>query len=320
LMAMALSIINIGLAVFAGAVLRYVNHRSLTRKILGLLAATLLATLFLAATGFAAHYRNAARDVAALGEQQTQVAPQGANVPQAPRGEDDQWKASKLAWQQYREYGFVFHDVLSWLLVILAIMFGIIAAWKGYGIDDRYPGYGPISRRYEEHREVYKQEKKKYTDTVDAVFTSAGRAQQDILRNVRRDIEYFQDLASKSEAAVSQYEQFCHQVTQACNDVLFRYRDLNRQVATSPAPAYFSRSVTFSTSLLQLPEALSDRERAQLEDYKAAIREFTEVVHVDDAKRQTLRASHLDKLTEFFERIERAIDEKLAREAQLYRA
>jgi hypothetical protein len=325
LMAMALSIINIDLAVFAGAVVRYVNHKSLARKVLGLLAAALLAILFLAATGFAAHYRNAVRDIASAGENQSQSALQGGpgqmtKGPQAPRAEDDQWKASKLAWQQYREHGFVFDDVLSWLLVILAIMFGIVAAWKGYGIDDRYPGYGPISREYEQHRAAYEAEKKKYTDIVDGVFTVAGRAQQDLLRNVRRDIEYFQDLASKSESQVSLYAQLCQQYTQACNDVLFRYRELNRQVATSPAPAYFKKSVSFESGLLQLPEALSARERSLLEEYKAAIREFTQVVHDDDARRQALRAEHLGKLGDFFDRIERAINEKLAREAQLYRA
>jgi hypothetical protein len=324
LMAMALSIINIGLAVFAGAVLRYVNHESPARKALGVLAAVLLTILFLAATGFAAHYRNAARDIASAGEQ-SQSTPQFgmgqiAKGLQAPRAEDDQWKASKLAWQQYREHWFFFDDVLSWLLVILAIMFGIIAAWKGYGIDDRYPGYGPISREYEQHRAAYEAEKKKYTDTVDGVFSTAGRAQQDLLRNARKDIEYFQDLASKSETQVSQYAQFCQQVAQACNDVLFRYREINRQVATSPAPAYFKRHVSFESGLVQLPEALTDRERSLLEEYKAAIREFTQVVHDDDARRQALRAQHLGKLGEFFDRIERAINEKLAREAQLYRA
>lgn len=322
IMAMALSLINIGLAVFAGAVLRYINHKSLNRRILAIVGVSLLTLLFLFATGFAAHYRNAAIELAKAGDQQqhptTQIVPAKSAKPGLPPSgsEDDQWKASKLAWENSRKHGFMFTDVLSWLLVILSIMFGIVASWKGYGIDDRYPGYGPTSRRYEEHTAAYESEKKKYTEAVDGVFIKAGLKQQELLQNVRRDIEYFQDLASKSEQEVSKYESFASQVWQTCNDVIFRYREVNRGVATSPKPAYFEKPVHLDQNLTTLPEPLSIRERALLKEYEAAIREFTKVVQEDDTRRQALRTIYLNNLAAFFDQIELAINEKLARETR----
>lgn len=321
LMAMALSIINIVLAVFAGALLRYINHISLSRKMLATVGFASLFLLFLFATTFAAHYRNAARDLAAPGAQQQQLPTQSIqgqsekSIISPINTEDDQWKASKLAWEQFRERGFMFADVMSWLLVILATMFGIIACWKGYGIDDRYPGYGPASRRYSEHKIAYETEKKKYTEAVDSVFLKAGREQQELLRNVRRDIEYFQNLASQSEVEVSQYKQTAQQFSQTCNDVVFRYRERNRHVATSAAPAFFENPVHIDNALLDPPTALTSKEIALLGDYSAAIREFTELVEGDDKRRQALRTNHLAQLAEFFERIERSINDKLAREA-----
>jgi hypothetical protein len=327
LIAMALSLINIGLAVFTGAILRYVNHKSLSRKVLASLAAALLTFLFLFATGFAAHYRNAVRELAASGQNQQQSTSQAIPDPgsQGPLGltagaEDDQWKASKLAWEQFREHGFIFTDVPSWLLVIPAILFGIVASWKGYGIDDRYPGYGSTWRRYEAYRVAYEAEKKKYTEAVDGVFLKARHDQQELLHNIRRDIEYFQDLATKSENEANDYAQFTQHIAQTCNDVVFRYRDLNRQVATSPAPGYFSNPVHLDAAPIEASPPLTGKEYPLLAEYTAAIREFTDLVEKDDAQCQALRTAHLGRLDEFFERIERAMNEKLAREAQLYKA
>lgn len=319
LMAAALSLVNIVLAVVAGVVAHNINHRHTLRKLGGVFAVFALTVLFLFATAFAAQYRNAVQEIAA---QQTQVSPStfleqmkaGAPMPAA----DDQWRASKLAWEQFRRDLF-FNDVISWLLVILALVFGVIAFWKGYRVDDPYPGYGQVARKYEQAKAAYEHERKRYTDAVDATFTKAGRNQQELLRAVRRDIEYFQDLARRSETEVARFGHQARELAEACSNIVFRYRDLNRQVATSPAPAYFREPAMLDAELLTPPAALTEREQQQLAEYSAALREFTEIVEKDDARRQSLRAQELGKLDDFFARIERAIDEKLSREAALYR-
>lgn len=319
IIAMGLSLINIGLAVFAGALLRYVNHKSLGRKILALIGVSILILLFLLATGFAAHYRTAVHDLASDNQQQptSQSVPNPSAITIPLKENSDQWRASKLAYEKFQEQGFMFHDAFSWFLIILAILFGIIACWKGYGIDDRYPGYGPITRRFEEHRAAYQHQKKSYTDIVDGIFLKAGADQQSLLQNVRRDIQYFQDLSSKSETATSEYAKFAQQVAQACNDVIFRYRERNRHVATGAPPNYFALHVHLDPTLLKAPDALKESERRLQIEYANAIREFTELVEKDDAKRQELRKKSINGLAEFFDQIERDIKAKLARETQL---
>ncbi len=323
LMAMALSVITITLAIFVGAVLRYLNHVDITRKILALIGVVILATVFLMAAGFAAHYRIAVGEVASKNANAA-TPPPTAGAPSTPTnsttGEDDEWKASKLAWQNFTEQGVVFHDVLSWLLLILVSIFGLIAVWTGYGIDDRYPGYGKVWRNYEQGKADYQEEKKRYTDTVDSVFSTSSKAQQALLREVRKQIDFFRELASKSETAVNDFQKCVEQVIQTCNNVISRYRDVNRQVATSQRPTYFRDPVHFDSTLTDKPESISASDRARLSEYSAAIKEFSDLVQQDDARLQGLRTSHLARLDEFFEKIERDIDEKLAREAELSRA
>lgn len=325
-MAMALSIINIGLAVFVGAIFRYVNHKSLRRKILAFLGVALLILLFLFATGFAAHYRTAARDLVASGGQPTAIVSQAipgqaGNTTRPMTGaEDDQWKASKLAWEQFLEHGFIFTDVLSWLLVILATMFGIVASWKSYGIDDRYPGYGPTSRRYEEHKAAYEAKKKQYTEAVDSIFLRVGENQRALLHNIRRDIAYFQELVSKSESEVNQYLQFVQQVEKICSNVVFHYREVNQNVAVRTPPAYFENPVSIDSALLKPLMALTEEEHSLLKEYAAVILEFTKLVEEGDKKRQALRTDHLGKLHDFFVGIELAINDTSTCRAQPQRA
>jgi len=316
LMAMALSIMNIGLAVLAGSISRYVNHISGVRRALGLLAALALIALFLIAAGFAAHYRSAVLEIAATSQKSpVSVSKLPALTTLAPSVDVDQWRASKLAYDHFLGKGLVFTDVFSWLLIILVVLFGIIAGWKGYGVDDRYPRYGATSRRYKDHRDLYEQERQKYTGIVDGIFEKARQEQQTLLRSVKKNIEYFQDLASKSVTEVKNYNLFAQHVAQVCNAIVFRYRGTNRSVALSPAPAYFSTPIELDRELMTPPLALTDRDQKLLAEYTAANHEFVELVQKDDKSLQAMRQSHLRDLAGFFERIERTINEKLALEA-----
>lgn len=315
-MAMALSIMNIGLAVLAGSISRYVNHISGVRRALGLLAALALIALFLIAAGFAAHYRSAVLEIAATSQKSpVSVSKLPALTTLAPSVDVDQWRASKLAYDHFLGKGLVFTDVFSWLLIILVVLFGIIAGWKGYGVDDRYPRYGATSRRYKDHRDLYEQERQKYTGIVDGIFEKARQEQQTLLRSVKKNIEYFQDLASKSVTEVKNYNLFAQHVAQVCNAIVFRYRGTNRSVALSPAPAYFSTPIELDRELMTPPLALTDRDQKLLAEYTAANHEFVELVQKDDKSLQAMRQSHLRDLAGFFERIERTINEKLALEA-----
>ena len=153
LIAMTLSIVNISLAILAGGLVRYVNHRSGRRKALALTAVALLYAGFLLVTLAAAHYRVATGDIA---QSQPEVsAPAGAPLPPQVAADFDQWRAARLAWQRFARNPVGFEDVFSWILVVLAGVFGIFASYKGYRIDDPYPGYGELDRELNARRAFY---------------------------------------------------------------------------------------------------------------------------------------------------------------------
>src|SRR5437899_9011652 len=154
LIAMTLSIVNISLAILSGSLLRYVNHRSPRRKALALTGVAFLYTCFLLVTLAAAHYRVATNDVA---QTQPGVSTQSAiSLPPPQVTQDlDQWRAARLAWQRFARNPIGFEDVFSWILVVLALIFGIFASYKGYRLDDVYPGYGEVVLALKARRSRY---------------------------------------------------------------------------------------------------------------------------------------------------------------------
>jgi len=51
----------------------------------------------------------------------------------------------------------------------MGFSFSLIAFFDGFGMDDRYPGYGKLVRRYSSMREEYIDEKEALMDTLNYI-------------------------------------------------------------------------------------------------------------------------------------------------------
>jgi len=292
LIAMTLSIVNISLAILSGSLLRYVNHRSPRRKGLALTGVAFLYTCFLLVTLAAAHYRVATNDVA---QTQPGASTQSAISPPPQVTQDqDQWRAARLAWQRFARNPAGFEDVFSWILVVLALIFGIFASYKGYRLDDVYPGYGELDRELNARRTSYEAAKADYCRLVDQVFDRVLQDQARLLSDVKSNIEYYQQLISRS---------------------VDERRQTNARVRQSPAPFYFNNSFTFDGQLVRPPEAISESEERLSRSYESAMKDFSDIARQNDATVQSLRTAEIRRRDYYFNKLERDIRERLIREA-----
>jgi hypothetical protein len=311
LIAMTLSIVNVSLAILAGNLLRYVNHRSFRRKALALTGVAFLYTCFLLVTVAAAHYRVATNDIA-----QAQPAVSAPATPALPVPADlDQWRAARLAWQRFAHNPFGFDDVFSWILVVLAVIFGIFASYKGYRIDDPYPGYGELDRELNAKRASYEAAKVDYCRRVDRVFDRILEEQGQLLSDVKSNIDVYQQLISRSSDQRRTFMHEAAEIQDACNILLKRYRQTNARARNSPAPFYFNNSFTFDGRLVGPPEAISESEERLSRSYESAMKEFSEIARHNDATVQNLRTAEIRRRDYHFNKLERDIREKLIREA-----
>ena len=311
LIAMTLSVVNISLAIVAGCLVRYVNHRSVLHKALALTGVAALYAGFLVVTLGAAHYRAATSDVAHA--QPEASAPAGVASPAT--ADLDQWRAARLARQRFAANPVGFEDVFSWILVVLALVFGVFASYKGYRVDDPYPGYGRLDRELNARRALYEARKAAYCRLGDQVFDRILDEQARLFADVRANIEYYQQLISKSD---DERRTFVHEVAElqdACNILLKRYRQTNARARTSPPPYYFKDTFALDASLVRPSEAISEDDRRLSASYESAMKDFGDIARQNDVTVQNLRTGELRRREYYFNKLERDVRERLIREA-----
>ncbi|HEY3100100.1 MAG TPA: hypothetical protein VGL14_14400 [Methylomirabilota bacterium] len=312
LIAMGLSVVNISLAILAGSLLRFVNHQRARPRLLALTAATFLYACFLLVTLTAAHYRVATNDIA---QSQPSVSAHSATpVPSLVPTDLDQWRAARLAWQRFASNPVGFDDVFSWILVVLALVFGIFASYKGYRLDDPYPGYGELDRELRRRRATYEAAKVAYCRVVDHVFDRTLQEQAHLLSEVKSNLEYYQQLVSKSEDERRAFARDAAELHDACNIVLKRYRQTNLRVRVSPAPTYFNDGIDFEPYLIRAPAGISENEQRLSRSYESAMKDFSDLARQNNATVQGLRTAEIRRRDYYFSKLERDIREKLARE------
>lgn len=316
LIAMALSIANISLAILFGSLLRYFNHKSTLRKGLALVGVLFLTSCFMVVTLGAAHYRVATNEIAAS---QLSTQSQSAERPSAPPlnlGESEQWRAAKLAGKHFAAQPLGFEDVFSWILIVLAIVFGIFATYKGYRIDDPYPGYGQRDRTYRLRSHQYEELKRAYVNDVEQFFARTLSEQRSLLSQIRRDVDIFQSKCAASQDKVQGYNGAAEEIIEDCNIVVKRYREENVKVAGLPRPSYFDRPVQLEARLLVSLKPLLTEETDLQRRYQQATREFSDLAQRNDKEVQDRRADELRRLDEFFRVLEQRVRDSLNQEAQ----
>jgi hypothetical protein len=239
LQAFLVSILNVGLAIVVGILcLRNLHHvsglrRGLAGVFLGL--AVGLTVFFNLAVG---HYRDL--------------------LPADPAG------ALERVLPKTRADPF---DLSPYSLILFAV--GLAAAglglYKGRTLDDRYPGFGRVDRRYRsaenEYSSLLDATRPKVLDAIEAAQHACagtlGKARAKVA-DVERSIEEILEIARRypNERAAIQSE--CHRLLRA-------FREENQLVRTSEPPCYFDDYPAFEEELLP-----PDREalEARLEELK----------------------------------------------------
>jgi hypothetical protein len=219
-----------------------------------------------------------------------------------------------MAGQRFAANPAGFDDVFSWILVVLALVFGIFASYKGYRVDDPYPGYGELDRELKRRRALYEAAKTDYSRRVDQVFDRTIQEQGHLLADVKANIEYYQLLTSNTEDERRTYVHDVAELQDACNIVLKRYRQTNVRVRVSPAPHYFNDTVVLDGHLTTAPAGLSESEERLARSYEGAMKDFSDIARQNNATVQNLRTAEIRRRDFYFSKLERDIREKLARE------
>jgi hypothetical protein len=255
---------NISLGFLAGRiVLPNIIHRSIWRRVGGTVALTIVLCLVFALSLSFAHYR----DLSILGM------------------EDPEQKALS----EVLATPLVLHDVKSWWLGCIGVLFAVVSLIDGFKWDDPYPGYGELARRRDAKRENYLDQKHYWLESIKERREQA-RAE---VGEIRRDIDMLQGEIAQASMGRRSFTAsfFAHasHLEAAANQLVDTYRDANRRVRTTSAPSYFEQRWPLIRTEIPVPSEVDrDQLRKQVEGITASLSDALNKIH--ETHDETIRA------------------------------
>ena len=247
--AAGIAIVNLAGAFFLGIAFRYKNLATSNSKILAWLAIVFFIVLTIFSNSLFAAFRSEYQLVA----DPTEPAQVSAAFLRA-------WPEAVAIFRLDMQV----KDQMSFVLLILGIILSIVAFWKGYTLDDKYPDYGRKDRKHrkllaDEHRlqELTRQKVKELLHQRKAIVHAAIQepsTQAGMIAKRIADLQHAKTLFESQAAAIDR--EFAM--------VVEAYRHANVAVRVTPAPQYFKEKASIAL-------------RADSSGYERVNRELVEV-------------------------------------------
>jgi hypothetical protein len=135
-------------------------------------------------------------------------------------------------------------DYVSWLLVAFGLGCSFLALWAGYRSDDEYPGYGRVSRQYDDVITDYNDALAEAHDKLGAIKDEAVQAAGDLEQRLSRDRREYEAALLSRTSLLGLYAARHPNLETAGNRLLNIYRTANRKARSTPAPAHFDHRWT----------------------------------------------------------------------------
>lgn len=258
LVALLVSLVNVGGSSLGGWFARFLRHRNLLLKLGGLLAFLLWMAFAVALNLGVAHFRDAVETLAGWSE------------------------AATRSLASFRETPLDLRSIESWLLMLVGLLVSLLAFIKLYLSGEPYPGYGRISRRFERALADYADH---LTDALD----SLERRRDELVESLRDANDTVRDNVGEAVDALyghrmmrAQLAAFLAQCDLKANALLKLYRDENRAARTAPAPPRFDAPFAFPPHE-DAPIDMGHREAAQAElrEIGRVVDEAVAAIHED---------------------------------------
>ena len=262
--------INVSIAFFMGKfAVPYVNHCRIFQKMLGMLALMVAFTIMGCVGMGIAHYRdNLTAEVA---------------------------NPAKAALDSFLLHPFQLKDFFSWSLLTISLVFGILSLFDGLFSDDRYPGYGAISRRTQTAVDDHEAELDMLRTALEDLKNEELLGLDSALKRAQADVAIFESLIHDKQMAGSRLTTALLDADNSLDALLKKFRTENELHRNgTPRPAYFDSQPDLRP--IQPPNFDTVSENAGLQEQRT-------MVSILLAEEQDIRARIQAAFTQQFDRL-----------------
>jgi hypothetical protein len=163
-------------------------------------------------------------------------------------------------------------DFESYILVLMGFLFFIVLVIDLYKLKDPYPGYGEVSKRFNDTKEEY-----------DSLKFALLDDEGDMSKDINEKIELIKVEANSTYAEIqgiqitmqkleNKYNEHLNSIKKLAIATVKNYRSINGDMRTTPKPAYFNDDVEFEPFVVEFDYSEIKEKTASLEDamYKIA--------------------------------------------------
>jgi len=135
---------------------------------------------------------------------------------------------------------FSINDFNSLVLMLMGIAFSLIASIDVFAMDDKYPGYGALDKKYRLINDNYAVEKNQYIGELQEIKDDALMVIEERGRDISRRNSEFKSILENKESLVSYFRSHLGHLENVGNELLGAYRQANRLKRNTSPPARFS--------------------------------------------------------------------------------
>lgn len=226
LQAFIVAFLNVMSAFYAGKfVLPYINHNNTKLRTIGLLSVPMYLSWALTFNCLVAHYRD-----------QLGILSENAAIS----------AITSFAHSPFHFYGFD-----SWLLFFLGILFSVIALLDGYKSDDKYPGFGELTRKLRRAEDDYYLEKQNIINKLGKLHEAAIYRMSQVELRVRSRFDELSMLIQMKRQLIREFPNYVDYVEKCCDVVIKKYREYklkehNKLRRITAPTSYFDEHFVFS--------------------------------------------------------------------------
>jgi hypothetical protein len=189
----------------------------------------------------------------------------------------DAAEPAKTAWVALQSAPFQLRDVMSWLLFLISILFAVFALFDGLSSDDRYPGYGQVSRRARHSREEYLDELQAVRGELEALKDGELTALERDLQKVHTLVREYAALLREKKWVRTKLETALLDAENCLDTLLKIFRDTNQMHRGGLGrPHYFDTRPRLQQ--LPLPDFGADDDRATLAEQERLVERLVAAV------------------------------------------
>ncbi|MCJ7765731.1 MAG: hypothetical protein MUP09_07305, partial [Thiovulaceae bacterium] len=199
----------------------------------------------------------------------------------------------------FQENPFGLYEFDSLILVLVGILSFLIAFTDFYKMDDEYPAYGELDRKYQETLADYTELKEELLNKIERMSDSILNKLETRQMTSRVIMQELTEIPIFRQKLYDHYNEYYHYLNNTYNAMLNLYRETNREYRSDEAPVYFNQRAELDSGFAI--KILDPKFKKELRHYQEAVLELPHIIGEQKLKiNATLKEviSELGKISE----------------------